>query len=191
MRFFWLLAATAAIALPAQANPAQDALSAVAKCADIAAAVERLDCYDKAAAMAKTAMAAPGPVQTGPVQQATAETPKQEEEGGILRWFGLESTRPVTKTEDFGKPPPKVMDGPREVTEISAGVLELAKNAYGRSLFVLDNGQVWKQIDGDQTDVAEPKRDEALKVTIGKALFGSYSLTIEGRTGIIKVRRVK
>ena len=187
MRFFWLLAATAVIALPAHADAGRDALSAVAKCADIAAATERLDCYDKAAAMAKTAMSA----APAPVQQATAETKREEEGGGILQWFGLESKRPITKAEDFGKPPAPVMDGPREVTEISAGVLELAKNAYGRSLFVLDNGQVWKQVDGDTMDVAEPRSGETLKITIGKALFGSYSLTIEGRTGIVKVRRVK
>ena len=185
MRFSWLLAATALITLPTQADPARDALSAVAKCADMAAAAERLDCYDKAAAMAKTAMSTPAPAQ-----QATAET-KQEDEGGILQWFGLEGTRAPTKAEDFGKPPPKVMDGPREVTEISAGVLELAKNAYGRSVFVLDNGQVWKQTDGDSIEVAEPKPGQTLQVKIEKAFLGSYSLKIEGRTGIVKVRRVK
>lgn len=186
MRFFWLLAAAAVVAAPAQADPARDALAQVAKCADIAAAVERLQCYDTAAQTAKTALNTPAPA---PVQRQAAVQTEEEDGGGVLEWFGL--SRPVTKTEDFGKPPEPVKEGPKEIKEISAGVLELAKNAYGRSIFILDNGQVWKQIDGDQTEVRDPSRDEQLKVTIGTGLFGSYTLKIEGRTGIVKVRRVK
>ena len=52
--FLSLLAAGAA-----QADPAQDALTAVAKCADITDAGERLKCFDQAAGLAKTALAPP------------------------------------------------------------------------------------------------------------------------------------
>jgi hypothetical protein len=186
MRFFWLLATAALIAVPAHADPARDALAKVAKCADVAAAVERLQCYDAAAAEAKTAMSAPAAAV--PQQQAAAE---DDEGGGVLEWFGLESKKPVTKPEEFGKPPAPVASGPKEITEISSDVLELAKNAYGRSVFILANGQVWKQIDGDMTEVRDPGKGELMKVTIEKGLFGSNSLSIDGRRGIVKVRRVK
>jgi hypothetical protein len=192
MRFFWLLAAAFVVAVPAQADPARDALAVVAKCADIPGAADpgaadRLQCYDAAAETAKTAMsmsAAPA-VQ----QQASAKPAPQEEEegGGVLSWFGLE--RPVTKTEDFGKPP--MPTGPKEINQISANVLEFAKNPYGRSIFILDNGQVWKQIDGDQSEVRDPSKGETMKVSIETGMLGSYSLTVEGRKGIVKVRRVK
>jgi hypothetical protein len=187
MRFFYLLAAAVVVAAtPAQADPARDALAQIAKCADIAAAVERLQCYDTAAAAAKTAMSAP--VEAAPVRQAAVQTEQKEEEGGgVLEWFGF--SRPVTKTEDFGKPP--VPTGPSEVKEISAGVIEFAKNAYGRSLFILDNGQVWKQVDGDLTEVRDPDKGEQMKVSIETGMFGSYSLRVEGRKGIVKVRRIK
>ena len=186
MRFFWLLAAVVLVAAPAQADPAHDALAKVAKCADIAAAVERLQCYDTAAADAKTAMSAP--VEAVPLQQASAE----EDEGGVLEWFGLGQKKPVTKPEEFGKPPvPMAASGPKEITEISSSVVELAKNAYGRSIFILDNGQVWKQVDGDTTEVRDPSKGETMKVTIEKAVFGSFSLSIDGRRGIVKVRRIK
>src|SRR6185436_12310831 len=134
MRTFWLLSAAALISLPAHADPARDALAAISRCADIASAAERLQCFDGAVSGAKTALAAPPPVQ-----EAAAQTtqPAEEEGGGVLGWFGL--SRPVTKQEDFGKPP--VPTGPKEISEISATVLEFAKNAYGRSLFILDNGQ--------------------------------------------------
>lgn len=183
MRFFWLLAAVTLVSVPAHADPARDALAVIAKCTEIATSAERLQCFDTAAAGAKSALAAP-------VQQTVAQTeqaPGEEEEGGVLSWFGL--SRPNTKPEDFGKPP--VRTGPKEISEISAGVVEFAKNAFGRSIFILDNGQVWKQIDGDTTEVKDPSRGEAMKVTIETGLMGSYSLRVEGRRGIVKVRRVK
>lgn len=187
MRIFWFLSAAVLIAVPAQADPARDALSEIAKCADIADGTERLKCFDAAVGGAKSALAAPPPAQA-PVQKAAVET-KEEEEGGVLAWFGL--SKPATKPEEFGRPPQLVAEGPKEITEISAGVLELAKNAYGRSLFVLDNGQVWKQIDGDTTEVRDPAKGETMKVTIEKAVLGSYALRVDGRRGIVKVRRVK
>jgi len=48
----------------------------------------------------------------------------------------------VTRVEDFGKPPP-----PPKINEITATVLELARTARGRPIFILDNGQVWRQLD--------------------------------------------
>ena len=190
MRLFWLLTASLLLSLPAHADPARDALSEIAKCADIATAAERLQCFDTAVSGAKTVLSAP---TSAPVQQGAVEankTPAQsdkEDEGGILSWFGL--SRPVTKQEDFGKPP--VPAGPKEITEISANVLEFAKNAYGRSLFILENGQVWKQIDGDTTEVKDPRAGETMKVTIETAMFGSYNLHVKGHNGFVKVRRVK
>jgi hypothetical protein len=182
MRFFCLLAVAVVVAAPAQADPSRDALSEIAKCSDIPAAADRLQCYDAAAQTAKTAMAAPIPVASA--QPAPAQ---EDEGGGVLSWFGLE--RPVTKTEDFGKPP--VPAGPKEIKEITANVVEFAKNAYGRSIFILDNGQVWKQVDGDITEVRDPSKSETMKVSIETGMFGSYTLKVEGRTGIVKVRRVK
>lgn len=191
MRSFWLLAPVVLIAWPAQADPAADVAAEVARCSDIAGAVERLDCYDKAAAVAKTAMSSSPAPAPGKSQQAQAQAEEEEGEGGVLSWFGLENKRKVTKPEDFGKPPAPAVSGPKEVTQISSNVLELARNAYGRSIFILDNGQVWKQVDGDQAEVRDPSKGETMKVTIEKGLFGSYSLYVDGRRGLVKVRRVK
>jgi hypothetical protein len=165
---------------PAHAETARGTLAEIAKCADIAAATERLQCYDTAAATAKTILAAPQP-------QAASET---EEEGGVLAWFGLASKKPITKPEDFGKTPEEVA-GPKEISEISATVTEFAKNAYGKALFILDNGQIWKQIDGDSVEVAAPRQGATMAVKIEKGFMGSFSLTVEGRNGLIKVRRIK
>ena len=190
MRLFWLLSPLFLLSFPAQADPARDALSEITKCADIATPAERLQCFDTAVGGAKTVLSAPAPA---PVQQAAVEANKssvetdKEDEGGILSWFGL--SRPVTKQEDFGKPKPP--PGPKEITEITSNVLEFAKNAFGRSLFILENGQVWKQIDGDMTEVKDPRSGETMQVTIETAMFGSYNLHVKGQNGFVKVRRVK
>jgi hypothetical protein len=93
----------------------------------------------------------------------------------------------VPKPADFGKP---VVHVP-ELSQIVATVIELSKTVHGRALFVLDNGQVWRQLDADDTNVLDPAPGAFLKVTIAHGLLGSYNLAVEGRNGLIKVRRVQ
>lgn len=164
----------------ALAEPARDALADIFKCADIADPTRRLECFDAATTRAKGALAAPAQ----PVQQA-----QPAKEKSMLDWFGFPKSQPVTRTEDFGKPAPE--PGPNEVTEVSATVLEFAKTARGKAVFILENGQVWRQIDGDGVDVYAPPQGVKLKVTIETGVFGSYNLTIDGRKGLVKVTRLK
>ncbi|HMJ28428.1 MAG TPA: hypothetical protein VK512_06895, partial [Xanthobacteraceae bacterium] len=105
-----------------------------AKCTGIADSAARLKCFDAAAQGANGAAAQPG-----------REVP------GKADGFGFSVPEPVTRVEDFGKPPP-----PPKITQITATVLELGRTLRGRSIFVLDNGQVWRQIDGDDTGVQDP-----------------------------------
>jgi hypothetical protein len=175
MRTLLLLFIVVFLAGPARADVARDTLSEIAKCADIAEAAERLKCFDAAVPRAKSALAAP---------------PQQEPKKGLLDWFGF--ARPqnsAAKAEDFGKPAPA--PAPGEITELRAGVVEFARNPRGKSVFILDNGQVWRQLDGDSTVVPDPVPQTTMKVTIEPGFMGSYNLTIEGRTGLIKVSRLK
>ena len=183
MRFYWILVGVVVLGGTAWADPDRDVLKEVAKCADIAAAADRLKCFDAAVPHAQAALAQPEP----PVQ--TAQTTQTEGDGGgVLGWFGFE--RPVTKTEDFGKPPEKV-EGPKGITTLNATVTEFARTPSGKVLFILDNGQIWRQIDGDVANIQDPSAGEQLKVAIEKGFFGSYDMKIVDRNGLIKVRRVK
>ncbi len=160
------------VAGAAHAESVGDALLAeIARCAGIGDSSARLKCFDAAALRADSARA---------VRQT--EEPRDRVEGPERS--GPPQT--VTRTEDFGKPPP-----PPKITQITATVLELARTARGRALFILDNGQVWRQLDGDDTDVQDPQPGKPMKIGIGTGLLGTYSLTIEGRKGLIKVGRVK
>jgi len=156
------------VAVAANADSTEDALAEIARCAGIGDPSARLKCFDTAAPRANSVLAG---------QQA------KEAVGG----FGF--SRPpeaVTRAEDFGKPPP-----PPEITQIAAAVLELARTARGRSIFILDNGQVWRQLDGDDTDVQDPRPGKPMKIAIARGLLGNYNLTIEGRNALIRVRRLK
>ncbi|HEX5863745.1 MAG TPA: hypothetical protein VF014_05725 [Casimicrobiaceae bacterium] len=125
---------------------------------------------------AKSALAAP------------AEKPAEK---SFLEWFGFaRSPKSVTKPEDFGKPAPEPGPG-EEMTKMTATVLEFAKNPRNKAVFILDNGQVWRQIDSDSTVVRDPAPGTAMKVTIETGALGSYNLTIESRNALIKVSRLK
>ena len=161
------------LAAPAQADSTRDALSEIAKCADIADSAERLKCFDAAVPRAKSALSEP--------------VPQAKEKGGILEWFGFSRPKP-TKPEDFGK---VQQPGPEELAGVSGNVIELAYTVRGKAVFILDNSQVWKQIDADITQVRDPSPNERMRVRIEEGALGSYNLMIEGRTGIVKVTRLK
>ena len=175
MRIAYALSVGLLIAVPAYADDARDALEAIAKCADLTDSAERLKCYDAAAPKAKSALATP---------------PQPAKETGVtVENYGLPRAQPVTKAEDYGKPAPP--PGPQEITSISSAVVEFAKTARGKALFFLANGQVWRQLDADGTELPFPPAGTTMKVTVENGFFGSYNLTVEGRNGLIKVTRLK
>lgn len=166
-----------AVADPARADVTRDVLTEIAKCADIVDAADRLKCFDAAVPRAKSALTAPA-----------QEAPKKR---GILDWFGFGRPKEsATKAEDFGKPAPS--PAPEEgLAEITAAVIEFARTPRGQAVFILDNGQVWRQLDGDSTVVFDPAPGTTMKVTIEQGALGSYNLTIEGRRSFIKASRLK
>ncbi|HZS70151.1 MAG TPA: hypothetical protein VFA72_23835 [Burkholderiales bacterium] len=88
---------------------------------------------------------------------------------------------------DFGKPAPRVP----EPAQITASLRQFWKTSRGLAVFVLDNGQTWRQLEADGSTILEPAPGTAPKVTIDHGLLDSYNLTIEGRNGLIKVRRIQ
>ena len=176
MRLSFLACISIFAAGAAHADATRDALAEIAKCAEIADASERLKCFDNAMPRARSALAPPAEPAGGT--------------GSLLEWFGFSAKqKPVVKTEDFGKPP--VSREPAEITEIKATVIEFAKTLRGRAVFILDNGQVWRQMDSDSTDVRGPAPGAPMKVTIEVGALGSYNLTVDGTNGLVKVSRLK
>src|SRR5438309_9088213 len=129
-------------AAAAHAEATGDASAEIARCAAIADSTARLKCFDAAALRASGAPAAQ-PATQAPGRDALGFSPPQG----------------ATRVEDFGKPPP-----PPKLTQINATVVELARSARGRPIFILDNGQVWRQIDGDDANVLELRPGKTMKV---------------------------
>jgi hypothetical protein len=169
------VAVTVLVASPALAQSPQDLLREIARCSETPDAAARLRCFDAAAERVKPLLEAPA------AAPAATATPSPAEAFGLSR-----PAAPVTRPEQFGKPPPR----PEELQSLTATATEFAKTARGKALFVLDNGQVWRQLDSDGTEVANPPA-RAFKVTIERGSLGSYNLTMEGRNSLIKVTRIR
>ena len=181
-------------ACAANAASGDDVIAGLGKCAALTDSTLRLACYDRLAAGAAT------PAQ--PAMQIPVAAPKEDEKS----WFGLDvggwfgsGTPPArqTKPEQFGSeamPPPPVAPGepppPMALDSITATVSDYALNPFGRFTVFLDNGQIWRQQDGD-TDHAHFSKHAKDQVTISRGVFGSYNLTIGDHSQVFKVKRIK
>jgi hypothetical protein len=75
---------------------------------------------------------------------------------------------------------------PQKLTKIEARIVGLALTGEGRTLFTLDDAQVWRQIEAD----GDPLAKLGDSVTISHGLLGSYWLQLKSRRGC-KVTRVR
>jgi hypothetical protein len=179
--------------IPASAGPRDDVLEALGRCTGIADPQARLACYDAAAPRLKQALAAPPTSLDHPPTKAEQES-----------WFGFDlgdllgggSNAPTTP-EQFGKErtdqaqAARAAEEQREIDSISAGVTEVAYTPFGQFIVFLDNGQVWRQLQGDADRARFKSNARDNRVTISHGALGSYNLTMNGSGKVYKVTRVK
>lgn len=137
-------------------------------CATLAAASERLACYDRAFPPQAAAVPAPPAQVQAASAAAEATVPKRPE---AVSAFGLPA-----------QPAPVPAN---EVGEISATVMRIDRNNRGERVFTLDNGQRWMQAEsGRSVPLAE-----GAAVTIERAAFGGFRLVTPAGAGL-RVRRL-
>jgi len=196
------------VAAPAFAQDREKVLEALAKCASLTDDKARLGCYDALAPRVKDALSVP-PAQVAanapPEPGVTNAPPTKEQQES---WFGfnidnLFGNGPERQTtpQQFGAdqlpkaPPPPAQPGqpapPEEIDRITAGVTEYAFNPFGKFVVFLDNGQVWRQDQGDADKAHFEKNPKDNKVTISRGFIGSYNLKINDSEKIYKVVRMK
>jgi hypothetical protein len=198
-RLAFAFAALAAV-LPAHAAappgtvPPQDVLEAVGRCAGVTDNQARLACYDALAPRVKDALAAPPSTLPG------NRAPTVDEQRS---WFGFDlgslfgsSPAQQTTPQQFGSdrlPSTHVKEetAAAAVDSITAGVSDVAYTPFGKFIVFLDNGQVWRQIEGDADHAIFRKPAKNNKVMIGRGFIGSYNLTINDSDKVFKVTRVK
>jgi len=179
--------------ISAGAGPRDDALEALGHCASIADAQARLACYDAAAPRLKQALGTPPTTLDHPPTKAEQES-----------WFGFDlgelfgggSSAPTTPAQ-FGKErteeaqAARAVEEQHEIDSISAGVTEFAYTPFGQFIVFLDNGQVWRQLQGDADRARFKSNARDNRVTISRGALGSFNLSINGSGKIYKVTRVK
>ena len=171
-----------------------DVLEALGKCAAVTDDKARLACYDALAPHVKEALATP-PAQLPPGHEPT----KEEQES----WFGFDlsglfgaSPSEQTTPQQFGSerlPETRAKEdvAAEEVESISSGVTEYAYTPFGKFIVFLDNGQVWRQLEGDADHAVFHKAAKDNRVTISRGAIGSYNLRINDSDKIFKVSRAK
>jgi len=150
-----------AVALPAMAQ--ETPVQTVYACTAVTGTAERLACFDAAVAALKQAQKNGDVAITTKVQAREAER----------QAFGLAA-----------KPAPVAVETPDTLT---LAVTSITKAANGDPLYTMENGQVWRQTDG-QAPVIGGKAPGTAQIR--KAALGSFMLKLGGRTAV-RVTRVK
>jgi hypothetical protein len=202
-----LVAAFALLPSAAFAQSAQDLVDGMAHCAAITAGNERLACYDSLSAQLRAAppVDAGAPVAMSPPPGAAmppgAAAPAPP--STIARSLGV-APQDQTRPDQFGSealappaPPPGTPAAaaaaaaatPEALDSIKAGVNDYSFNPHDKFLVILDNGQIWAQLEADD-GLAHFMKCGKNEVEISRGFLGSYNLVLnDGST--FKVHRLK
>jgi hypothetical protein len=188
----------------ANADPRDDALSAVLRCSGTSDKAQRLACYDSAAVRVPGALRAPSPppVAAAPVTATASAAPvmRRRPSGGFLdSLLGSNGPNraPQTTAAQFGSESianggqrayPIPMDEDT-IDEISARLVNYdVKTGY--LVATLDNGQIWRQVSGEPVGHLQ-RPAVSYVVTVSRGGAGAYSMKLShfGRT--LAVRRIQ
>ncbi len=176
---------------PADARALRD----IASCRGISKAKARLRCFDRETEYLEEALE-----QSAQTKQTTAETGEAvtaiatREEGKRL----AEALPSASYDEEEGDPDASfgaedlIKDDRERKKELRTIATSITQNKRGKYVIVLDNGQVWRQIQGDTNKLrirrgAETGQD----VIIKKRSLGAYTLRLTTAKRSILVRRIK
>jgi hypothetical protein len=165
------IAVSVALCLPqwpvaAWAGPREDAAAAMARCEQIRDNSAWLQCHEKATAQMRAALTAVPPSTPGARRAAEGQQFGQDK---------LPRQAPVART-------PK---------RLVARVEQLSFSKTGYFTIQLDNGQWWRQIDGDTNYARFRTPTNRNVITIEHGFLGSYNLHIQGLSAGYKVDRIR
>ncbi len=80
---------------------------------------------------------------------------------------------------------------PDSADHLTAKMVSYIFDAHGLFTVTLDDGHVWKELEGDQPLAKWAKPAASYTVRISHGFMDSYNLQVVGRPGLYKVRRVK
>ncbi|MEM9285361.1 MAG: hypothetical protein AAGA39_05705 [Pseudomonadota bacterium] len=193
-------AAMVVIAAPSSLAQQPDA-DALRACQEISDADERLRCFDRALA--------PTPEQPAPEAAVTSPVPAPQPQPAPREETATAAPIAPAPNESSPPAPAPARTGQERIdafgaedlvrereedalTELRAVVASHEETRAGKHVFTLENGQVWRQIGGDNRSLYIPRRrDGPLEVVIRPGAMGSHSLRLANSKRSIKVERVR
>ena len=174
-----LLAAVAAPVLASvsgaqtPAPPPVDPVDALRRCATIADAALRLECFDSAvvgvpeSTGAPSAAAPPASADMGPAAPPAPSAPP----AAVTASRAASRSEAEAARETYGLPQPREQDAATFV------VARFETTPDDRLQVVMENGQVWRQIDYEPVF---PPEDGTVSADVRPGLFNSYFMTLNG-----------
>lgn len=162
------------IAAPAAALAEEDELlKPFRKCADIGDAAGRLACFDAALKESEGQLSS---------RKVTRARRARED-------FGLSATQ-VAEREAAApsQSAASVEDSQREPISIKSTLVEKFTDGNGKAVFLLQNGQTWREIPGSTYGGIIRS---GWPLEIRRTRLGGYRLQFDGKTGFFSVRRLR
>lgn len=167
--FLPLMAAALTLTAPAAA---QD-LGAIERCVSIVDNEERLACYDAAVA-AVSQRAREAIAQRQREAEAAAKAQAEQQARAQVEAFGAENVQGAPRAEENAR-------------LLNAQIAEVLTDPLKRAVFVLSNGQMWRQTEG----LSLPPVRAGDPVRIRRGAIGGYRLTLERQRRTVQVRRMR
>lgn len=140
---------------------------------------ERLACYDAAVRSLNAEARAASEAREKEAKAARAAAEASAAAAAAAAAAQAEADR----KNNFGKPVEKA----ETVSELTATVTELLTDGNRKSVFVLDNGQIWRHADGP----ALPNVKAGMQVTLKRGALGSFRLLPVGSNRSVQVVRMR
>lgn len=183
-----LLAATGAA--PAAAQTAADLMT----CITIARDADRLACYDAAVAQVSPQAKALSEQRAKETARIAAEEAAAAEAAAKAKAEADAAARAAQAKADFGsegvaskKVSERSKPDPDEITKLDATLTEILTNREGKYVFLLDNGQLWKQVSTEAG--LNIRAGDA--VVLEKSTMGGYRLNFTRLKRWVLVKRLR
>ena len=182
------IVASAPFPIVASAPATAQTPTGMMKCVAIARDAERLACFD--AAMVNTS-----PEARGAAALRTAETARinaeeaaaaavtardRAESEAVARRDGFGAENVISRADRFAPPP-------GQLQEVETSITEMLTNTSGLGVFLLENGQLWKQVD----TAGLPNIRVGDRVLMTRAPLGGYKLNFVKQKRWVLVKRVR
>jgi hypothetical protein len=176
-------------AIPAQAQKPADILA----CAIILRDTERLACYDAAVADSSVEARAASQRRAEESARIAAEEAVVAAAAAKAKAAADAVAAAKTKREAFGaegvasRSAERFVPAAGEIVEINAAVTDMLTNRSLQNVFLLDNGQMWRQVDA----VALPNIRPGDPVKVTRDALGGYKLMLVKQKRFANVKRLR